>query len=110
MAVAEKEAQDKGRRKGKAKKKAKSDDDKPREVSEQLAMILGTEKGAQLSRPQAVKKLWAYIAQQKLQDPKNMGFFAPDTKLRAIFGEGKVRCLGVSDYLSDHLLSDPKPS
>ena len=62
---AEKEGQDevKGRRKGKgkAKKKAKSDDDKPREVSAQLAKIIGTEKGAQLSRPQVVKKLWAYI-------------------------------------------------
>ena len=113
MTGAEKEGQDKvkGRRKGKAKakKKAKSDDDKPREVSAQLAKIIGTEKGAQLSRPQAVKKVWAYISKQKLQDPGNMGFFTPDITMRPIFGDVKVRCLGVSDYLTGHL-SDPKPS
>ena len=110
MTGAEKEAQDKDKGKGKRKGKGESDiDDKPHEVSADLAEIIGTKKGAQLSRPQVVKKLWAYITEQKLQDPGNMGVFTPAITMKPIFGEEKVRCLGVSKYLKGHL-TDPKPN
>ena len=39
----------------------------PLDVSPQLAKIIGTAKGEQVSRPQVVKKLWAYLKEKNLQ-------------------------------------------
>ena len=36
-------------------------------VSKDLAAIIGTKKGEQVSRPQVVKKLWAYLKEKNLQ-------------------------------------------
>merc|ERR1712105_179377 len=33
----------------------------PLNVSPELALIIGTKKGEQVSRPQVIKKLWAYL-------------------------------------------------
>ena len=39
----------------------------PLDVSLALAKIIGTKKGEQVSRPQVVKKLWAYLKEKNLQ-------------------------------------------
>ena len=39
----------------------------PLDVSTALAKIIGTKKGEQVSRPQVVKKLWAYLKEKNLQ-------------------------------------------
>ena len=40
---------------------------KPLDVSTALAKVIGTKKGEQVSRPQVVKKLWAYLKEKELQ-------------------------------------------
>merc|ERR1711874_941742 len=47
-------------------------------VSAELAKIIGTKKGEKISRPQCVKRLWAYLKEKELQDPENKQWFAPD--------------------------------
>jgi DNA topoisomerase I len=51
--------------------------------SKALAVIVGKEK---LSRGSITKKLWEYIKEKKLQDPKNKRNIVPDAKLAKIFG------------------------
>jgi DNA topoisomerase I len=51
--------------------------------SEALSKIVGKEK---LTRPQITKKLWEYIKEHKLQDPKNKRMIVPDEKLSKVFG------------------------
>ena len=39
----------------------------PLDISPELAKIIGTKKGEQVSRPQVIKKLWAYLKEKNLQ-------------------------------------------
>merc|ERR1712029_216090 len=56
-----------------------------------------------LSRPEVVKRLWAHIKSQKLQDPENKQYFTPDAKMIPIFGKDKVRAFGMAKFLKTHL-------
>ena len=40
---------------------------KPLGLSDELADLIGAKKGEKLSRPEVVKRLWAYIKEKKLQ-------------------------------------------
>merc|ERR1712000_512833 len=71
----------------------------PLDVSPELAKIIGTDKGEQVSRPQVVKKLWAYLKDKNLQDP--------ETK-QPIFGKEKIKCFSMSKYLKEHLTNPNK--
>ena len=44
----------------------------PLDISPELAKIIGTKKGEQVSRPQVVKKLWAYLKEKNLQVYSNI--------------------------------------
>jgi upstream activation factor subunit UAF30 len=76
---------------------------KPLSLSDELADLLGVKKGDKLSRPEVVKKLWAYIKEKKLQDAENKQFFKPDKKMEPIFGKEKVRAFGMAKFLKGHL-------
>merc|ERR1712058_209746 len=52
--------------------------------SEGLAKIIGTKKGEKISRPQVIKRLWAYLKDKNLQDPENKQFFTPDSTMSPI--------------------------
>lgn len=54
--------------------------------SEKLAAVVGKKA---LSRPEAVKKVWAYIKAEKLQDKKNKRMINADEKLQPLFGKKK---------------------
>merc|ERR1711955_96993 len=54
---------------------------KPLNLSAELADLVGAKKGEKLSRPEVVKRLWAHIKSQKLQDPENKQYFTPDAKI-----------------------------
>jgi chromatin remodeling complex protein RSC6 len=56
-------------------------------VSKELAEVIGN---GPLQRTEVVKKLWAYIRKNDLQDPKERRMINADEKLRVVFG-GKAR-------------------
>merc|ERR1712026_10422 len=76
---------------------------KPLQLSTELADLVGAKKGEKLSRPEGVKRLWAHIKSQKLQDPENKQYFTPDAKMIPIFGKDKVRAFGMAKFLKTHL-------
>merc|ERR1712180_87913 len=76
---------------------------KPLNLSDDLADLVGTKKGEKLSRPEVVKRLWAYIREKKLQDPENKQYFFPDEKMKPIFTEDRIRAFGMAKHLKEHL-------
>merc|ERR1712243_231131 len=76
---------------------------KPLKLSAELAAICDAKKDEKLSRPEVVKRLWAYIKKNKLQTPDNKQFFTPDEKMKPVFGEEKVKAFGMAKYLKEHL-------
>jgi upstream activation factor subunit UAF30 len=69
-------------------------------VTPELEAIIETKKA---TRPQIVKKLWAYIKAKKLQDVKNKRMINTDDKLAAIFGTKQVHMLKMAGMLSKHI-------
>ncbi|MBS0615877.1 MAG: hypothetical protein JSR58_04930 [Verrucomicrobia bacterium] len=60
-------------------------------------------KAKKLSRPQVVKKLWAYIKSHKCQDSKKRRMINPDKKLAAVIGSKPIDMLKMSKHISKHL-------
>ncbi|MCY3761281.1 MAG: SWIB/MDM2 domain-containing protein, partial [Gemmatimonadetes bacterium] len=56
---------------------------KPLQPDEALGAVVGNKP---LPRTQVVKKLWAYIRRNNLQDAKNRRMINADEKLKAVFG------------------------
>ena len=54
-------------------------------------------------RSEVVKQMWAYIKENKLQDPKNKQFAKCDEKLLKVIGVKSFRCFGMAKYLKDHM-------
>jgi chromatin remodeling complex protein RSC6 len=69
-------------------------------VSKELASIVGSGK---LTRPQIVKKLWAYIKAHKCQDAKNRRMIVPDKKLSEVIGNRPVDMLKLATHLNKHI-------
>jgi len=91
-----------------------SDDDEPKKkkggglskeyvLSEPLAALVQQES---LSRPQVVKKLWAYIKSNNLQNPTNGREILCDGALRAVFNTEKIDMFKMNKELGKHL-SEP---
>lgn len=74
---------------------------KPMNISAELAVIVG--KGP-MPRSEVVKKLWAYIKEHNLQDPKNKRNINADESLKKVFG-GKevVNMFEMTKLVSKHL-------
>ncbi|MCZ8203136.1 SWIB/MDM2 domain-containing protein [Gemmatimonas sp.] len=74
---------------------------KPLTPSAELAAIVG-EKG--LPRTEVVKKLWAYIKKNGLQDQKNKRQINADDKLKKVFGgKSSVSMFDMTKLVSKHL-------
>ncbi|MDE3055284.1 MAG: DNA topoisomerase III [Verrucomicrobiota bacterium] len=69
-------------------------------LSDSLAKIVG---GKKLTRPEIVKKLWAYIKSKKCQDVKNRRLIVPDRDLAEVLGTKPVDMLKMSGLLNKHL-------
>jgi chromatin remodeling complex protein RSC6 len=69
-------------------------------LSPELAEIVGAKKS---TRPQVVKKLWAYIKAKKLQDTKNKRMINPDKKLGEVLGNRQIDMLKMAGAISKHL-------
>ena len=74
---------------------------KPMNIGAELAVIVG--KGP-MPRSEVVKKLWAYIKEHNLQDPKNKRNINADESLKKVFG-GKVvvNMFEMTKLVSKHL-------
>ena len=73
---------------------------KPLTPSPALAEVVGT---SPLPRTQVVKKLWAYIKRNGLQDSKNRRNINADSKLKAVFGKATVSMFEMTKLVSKHL-------
>ena len=83
------------------KAKANSAFMKPRKVSGELAAVVGN---GPLPRSEVVKKLWAYIKKNKLQDEKNKRNINADAALKAVFGgKSVVNMFEMTKHVSKHL-------
>src|SRR3990172_3610323 len=69
-------------------------------LSPELQSVCGAKS---LTRPQVVKKLWAYIKAHKCQDAKNRRMINPDAKLAAVIGKKPVDMLKLAGCLSKHI-------
>ena len=75
---------------------------KPLKLSKDLKDLLGVEE-EEMSRPQVIKHLWAYLKENKLQDQDNKQWFTPDKKMETIFGKEKQKAFGMAKHLKGHL-------
>lgn len=74
---------------------------KPYTPSAALAVLVGSNP---IPRSQVVKKLWAYIKSNKLQDTKNKRMINADEKLKPVFnGNKQVSMFEMAKHLSKHL-------
>ena len=74
---------------------------KPVKVSAALAAVVGN---GPMPRTEVVKKLWAYIKKNKLQNPQNKREIRPDDKLGKVFGSPKpVDMFKMTKLVSNHL-------
>lgn len=73
---------------------------KPMQLSEPLADMLGE---SQLSRPQTVKQIWAYVKSRDMQDPSDKRQILCDEKMRAVFKADKVHMFTMNKLLASHL-------
>ena len=73
---------------------------KPLTPSTELAKVVGTKP---LPRTEVVKKLWAYIKKNKLQDTKNKRNINADENLKVIFGKNTVNMFEMTKLVSKHL-------
>ncbi|MFC0385871.1 SWIB/MDM2 domain-containing protein [Muricoccus vinaceus] len=72
----------------------------PLQPSEDLAAVVGSEK---LARGEVVSKVWAYIKENKLQNPKDGREILADDKLKKVFGKDKVTMFEMNKHLAQHL-------
>lgn len=74
---------------------------KPVNVSDVLAQVIG--KGP-MPRTEVTQKVWAYIKQHNLQDPKNKRNIIPDDKLAKVFGSSNaINMFEMTKVVSKHL-------
>ena len=68
--------------------------------SSTLAAIVGN---SPLPRTEVVKKLWAYIKKNNLQDKVNRRNINADDKLKSLFGKATVNMFEMTKIISKHL-------
>ena len=76
---------------------------KPLNLSPELAELMGAKKGEKMARTEVVKRLWAHLKSNNLQDPEDKRYFTPDAKMQPIFGKERILAFGMAKYLKAHL-------
>lgn len=96
-------------KKGKAvaKKKTASTSRTPKspssalQLSASLAAVVGSQ---QLTRGEVLKKVWEYIREHQLQDPKDKRVIRPDARMAAVFGSREpVQMFHMTKLLGQHM-------
>ncbi|MFN8790609.1 MAG: SWIB/MDM2 domain-containing protein [Bdellovibrionales bacterium] len=65
-----------------------------------LAAVVGS---SPMPRTEVVKKLWAYIKKNNLQDAKNRRNINADDKLKSLFGKATVNMFEMTKIVNKHL-------
>ncbi|MBI2033680.1 MAG: SWIB/MDM2 domain-containing protein [Candidatus Liptonbacteria bacterium] len=74
---------------------------KPVNISPELAVVVGE---GPMPRSEVVKKLWVYIKEHDLQDPKNKRNINADENLKKVFdGKATVNMFEMTKLVSKHL-------
>jgi upstream activation factor subunit UAF30 len=74
---------------------------KPMKISSALAEVVGSKP---IPRTEVVKKLWAYIKRNKLQDTRNRRNINADANLKVVFGGKRtVSMFEMTKLVSKHL-------
>lgn len=73
---------------------------KPLTPSKELAGVVGKEP---LPRTEVVKKVWAHIKKNNLQDAQDKRSINADAKLRPIFGKDQVSMFEMTKLVNQHL-------
>src|SRR5688572_19123317 len=63
-----------------------------------------------MSRLEVVKRLWAYIKENELQDPSDKRFIVCDKRLMTIFKQDRIHSFTMNKFLTDHLKKKEVPS
>lgn len=100
MATKKKTAKKATKKATKSKRKPGAAFMRPLTVSDKLAAVIGAKP---IPRTEVVKKLWAYIRKNGLQDSKNRRNINADDKLKAVFGKGTVNMFEMTKLVSKHL-------
>ncbi|KAI9754226.1 MAG: hypothetical protein M4579_004823 [Chaenotheca gracillima] len=75
---------------------------KPLTLSPPLSELLGE---ITLSRPETVKRIWAYVRERDLQDPNDKRQIRCDDALRTVFKSDRVHMFTMNKILSTHLFA-----
>jgi len=94
---------EKPKKKRKSTPGAKNGYTAPVKLSAELADIVG---GEEMPRHEVVKRMWAYIKENNLQDPKNKQMIKCDDKLSKVIPTKKFRGFGMTKFLKDHMNVD----
>lgn len=79
---------------------------KPLPLSAAMRKFVGA---PEISRTEAVKKIWVYVKLHQLQNPTNKREILCDEKLKSIFdGRDKVGMLEISRLITPHFLKSNK--
>ncbi len=70
-------------------------------LSEPLGRLVGA---TEMSRPQVVKHIWAYVKEHNLQDPSDKRILVCDELMLPVMRKPKISCFGMNKILSDHLI------
>jgi chromatin remodeling complex protein RSC6 len=74
---------------------------KPMKISADLAAVVGA---GPMPRSEVVKKIWVYIKDKNLQNPKNKRNIMADENLKKVFGgKAEVSMFEMTKLVSKHL-------
>ena len=74
---------------------------KPMKISADLAAVVGA---GPMPRSEVVKKIWVYIKDKNLQNPKNKRNIVADENLKKVFGgKAEVSMFEMTKLVSKHL-------
>ena len=99
------------KRKRKAGNRAPSGFVKPTRISDELAVFLGKEKGAEMARTHVTKEINAYIRSNNLQDKENGRKINPDAKLVALLKlkkDDELTYFNLQRFMSPHFAKTAK--
>ncbi|KAG4972722.1 hypothetical protein AAZX31_11G001000 [Glycine max] len=81
---------------------------KPRKVSPEMEDLVGA---PEMARTQVLKRIWAYIKDNNLQDPTDKRTINCDEKLKKVFaGKDQVEMLEIARLISPHFLKSESES